>query len=789
MSIAEILNDLLIAIAVSGVTALLARASLRVSGFLIGSDSPSVTSNTILTPGSHSEERQQRIHQTIGPFHWSLSLTAALLIAWAVIVLMAMLLNSCGMLHPVALHMAIATASIALGWLYRDHHPSVFKAAHVDQILLFAVSLVTTQVIMFGLVTLPTDWDTLAYHLPLIDHWVRSGNLSDTDTAFWYVPGNFELLGYFFSGAFSGDFWAPLSNTPVIALLAVATIALCRELGLHRSTASWVCFGAVTNPIVLRQAWTLENDVAVAALFIAATLFGVRAIKTGKFASLILCGIAIGLLAGVKYYAIAYVAVVSVTVTLLMMAAYGLRCGCRALIAFGLGIAVFAGFWYARNFIISGTPLFPKGVALLGLEGPWDEQRPDFVKTCLILGFQRADLPRLLVAWGLYGGTLLTVSLLMSPFVILLRTIFLLASLARSKTTHSRQSSCLGTNRGVLADREFQPNPEGADVWAQIAVLTCAMGSIAVYLVTPNVLETYPGSRNMLRLQYHPVRFGFSAAILGLIALTNTICQLYRSFSRSEQTQAEATGKPVEVVHGNHSSSVRTFVYRQLTLSRPWALPLLALSSAAIALLPQYGWRREFLEHGLRVWRPSGLDYPVFVWFVATIDVGVLWLALFQLFSSRSKKRTVAAFWLIGSTIAIATFLLTHHWHGSYDDHFESVGPISLAAPFGETIAGRRTVVCEYRYYATLGSRRQNDVSRPLFASNSAMFQRYLESRKAEVVVALRRDVQWSQSYAICYWFLNSPESGFILSESTDQYGIFTRRRNNDSKPAIPDSQ
>ncbi len=413
MTATEIALDLVSTIAVLTATVMLARGFSKVAVWLLDSGP-----NRILASSSKAQnDTNAGVHPELAsgfadPLVRPVQIAATLLLAWAAIVLGAIFLSLVGLLHPFTLLATMAIAGLSIQRFRPGFPRQRGPTERMDLVLFGTVSLVLVQVIAFGLLILPIDWDTLAYQLPLVDHWVRSGDLADTSTAFWYVPGNLELIGYYFSGAFSGDFWAQFANVPVIAILAAATLTLCYELEINKPTARWVCFGAVVNPVVLRQVRTLENDVAVGTLFIAATLFRARAIRSGRLGELALCGISVGLLAGVKYYAIGYAVVVAVIVISVGMHKYGARYGSRALLVFLLSFSAFTAFWYLRNFLISGTPIYPKGIALLGLSGPWDQLRPGFAKTCLALGMQQTDIPLLALAWTACGGILLTLSLL-----------------------------------------------------------------------------------------------------------------------------------------------------------------------------------------------------------------------------------------------------------------------------------------------------------------------------------------------------------------------------------------
>lgn len=279
----------------------------------------------------------------------------------------------------------------------------------------------------------------------------------------------------------------------------------------------------------------------------------------------------------------------------------------------------------------------------------------------------------------------------------------------------------------------------------------------------------------MLKLQYHPVRFGFSSALLTMITVISLISRFLRY--RSEL--------PVELRHEPAANkTLVTWTSRRLVTSflHTVAFSALAVASAIIALLPQYGWRTTFRENGLIAWWPNHLEYHPFALALIAINVSVvLYIMSTSLRSSRPTIRLLP-YYTITSVTLVATLFLATRWHQKYNDHFDAVHSVSLKPRIERVVAGRKTVVCDYRYYATLGSRRQNDVSRPLFVYTDQTFSSYLRKQKTEVVLTLRSDEHWSRSYANCYRFLSAPESGFFLSElseSTNRHGIFEKKTNN----------
>jgi hypothetical protein len=149
-----------------------------------------------------------------------------------------------------------------------------------------------------GLLCFPADWDTLMYHLPLVDHWLQAGSLYAPDALRWSMPGNNEIVILWMVAPFSGDFLSVLGNIPAVILLACSARALG---GLTGASVTWRNLGAlavVTNSVVSNQLVDAENDVAVAAMFLAGLTYGLRYASEGRLGDLLLGAVSLGLLGG-----------------------------------------------------------------------------------------------------------------------------------------------------------------------------------------------------------------------------------------------------------------------------------------------------------------------------------------------------------------------------------------------------------------------------------------------------------------------------------------------------------
>lgn len=363
-----------------------------------------------------------------------------------------------------------------------------------------AACLLAAHVVIDGLLRFPKDYDCLMYHQPMIDEWLQAGRLYAPDSAYWWSPGTSELIGAWFAAPFSGDFLVPLNNVPFVVLLAAACVAVGKELGLRSAWAHLAAGGALAVHTLLHETDDASNDIAVAALFLAAVYFGLKLRRSEKRLDVLLCGAALGLLAGVKYFALGYAA-------LAWAVAAGCgwqRAGIRRAAAAGAWLIVTAtitgGYWYLRNWIISGTPVYPMG---------WSGQMPALgypkVFTTSLLGNGDPQKWRLAVEalWKM-SGPIHAAALTVLPAVIL--------------------TALVGAWRrnGQRASADTTSN------WTLVAFLL--VGGAAVAIATPFAVEDQPGTLNHLRWAYTPVRYSLSFLCVSVLSLAMLLQQVPARF-------------------------------------------------------------------------------------------------------------------------------------------------------------------------------------------------------------------------------------------------------------------
>jgi hypothetical protein len=151
-----------------------------------------------------------------------------------------------------------------------------------------------------------------------------------------------------------------------------------------------------------------------------------------------------------------------------------------------LGILLLSGYWYLRNFLVTGSPLYPMGAS----SGSNDlEQLYPNVWKSTFLGSGRLEVPWLtLLAVGKIAGPCQVLALCAFPAAV---GWLLLAG------RHTR-TAC-------------QP--------ARRAFVRATLGAGAVWLLTPFAVECVPGTLDQLLYERTPVRYGLTFLSLAVVAV------------------------------------------------------------------------------------------------------------------------------------------------------------------------------------------------------------------------------------------------------------------------------
>ena len=221
------------------------------------------------------------------------------------------------------------------------------------------------------------DYDGLAYHGVMAATWAQVHHISRVTAIVWAnaYPGNIELTSAWVMSFLHNDHLADAIQIPFIVLGTLAIYVAARMTGLTRPSAVTAAAIWVLTPIVLAQSTTGYIDIACAALVMTAMCFLAAAV-TGRegparvtVTRLVLAGTATGLALGAKasFLQWAGLGLIGLIVFLGWQVHEG-RMDRRRLgtwtAALLIPIAVFGSYFYVRDLVTYGNPVYPVNFAI-----------------------------------------------------------------------------------------------------------------------------------------------------------------------------------------------------------------------------------------------------------------------------------------------------------------------------------------------------------------------------------------------------------------------------------------
>lgn len=227
--------------------------------------------------------------------------------------------------------------------------------------------------VVFGLLEMfhafvhfPWEYDTIAYHMPIIVEWIQSGSLWEVFYAVWggplgYYPSHHELLLTWFMLPFGSDGLVSLFNFAVVAVLIVVMYKILREMGVKEFLAWMASALVMVMPIFLRQVGTGQVDMLMALGILMAWYYFLRTYKRGDGQLFIPMCLVLALTLGTKYLAIIYL--IPLLLVFLIFARNWKQASRWWFLWFLVILGSIGSMWYWRNLILTGNPLFPADVS------------------------------------------------------------------------------------------------------------------------------------------------------------------------------------------------------------------------------------------------------------------------------------------------------------------------------------------------------------------------------------------------------------------------------------------
>lgn len=210
--------------------------------------------------------------------------------------------------------------------------------------------------------------DAPIYHLYFAVRWWQSGTLEIVPTPFGesaapYFPANGDVWFTWLVLPWSSELVAKVGQWPFLIVGMAAVYALARELNVRPGIAAFPAALWGTGSLPLVNSSFADVDLIMAAWYLTAVWFLVRYRREARAVDLVCAALAMGAVLGTKYVAIPFLVWIMLAATILVWRSprrwrhFGILMG---------GVLMPAVYWFARNIWLTGNPLYPLHVALVG---------------------------------------------------------------------------------------------------------------------------------------------------------------------------------------------------------------------------------------------------------------------------------------------------------------------------------------------------------------------------------------------------------------------------------------
>lgn len=235
-------------------------------------------------------------------------------------------------------------------------------------ILLVLAFVFILWVIFLGITFPATDFDGNSYHLTFIGNVIQNHNFFDPKTSLTWLAGypkGGEFIQMWSVIITRNDMFSDLAQLPFLALGVYALYTVAVTLGADKKQARFSATLFIFLPIVLNQLKTTYVDIMLCSLFFA----GLATIIKNRLSSLdaLLIGIVFSLLISIKSTGFLFVAVLAPLLLWKLYANLGRQYKryIKPLVLIILPMS-FGLYWYIKNYVIYGSPIYPFGFKLAG---------------------------------------------------------------------------------------------------------------------------------------------------------------------------------------------------------------------------------------------------------------------------------------------------------------------------------------------------------------------------------------------------------------------------------------
>ncbi|MBP7216396.1 MAG: hypothetical protein KBA46_03825 [Candidatus Omnitrophica bacterium] len=229
--------------------------------------------------------------------------------------------------------------------------------------------------IAINLVNPPCGWDNISYHFVFPVEWLKSGTLDTPisicdDPSPPYYPINGSLFFLWFMLPLKNVFLADLGQVPFFIVAFLSVYAICRKLDVRQEYAFFGAALFMLTPNVFKQLEIAYVDVMMAALFFAGLNFLLALRQDFSLKHCVAWSLYCGAFLGTKTSAIIYGLFLIGLFFVLLVGRIKEKQGVGRvfgyLAVFFAIIIITGGYTYVKNFLVTGNPLFPADIHVLG---------------------------------------------------------------------------------------------------------------------------------------------------------------------------------------------------------------------------------------------------------------------------------------------------------------------------------------------------------------------------------------------------------------------------------------
>ena len=299
-----------------------------------------------------------------------------------------------GLLTPHAGGLVMVALAVALWIAGRRHGIFVRRGDRPASVGLTREALVGLAALV-GVVLLPLargllagprfGYDDYSYHAPYVTQWMLDGRISLLPFNYHaYFPFNAELFSVWFMLPIGEDTFVGLAGAYWVVAAAISVTALARSLGRQVEGAHFAGALVLASSLVAVVALRFSANDLAGSVMIASTLVVLADSRGGRrWSEVLVAGLLVGFGLGAKLNLLPAVLV------LVAWIAWGRR-GARAIsgrtgqvLLFLAGVVLSTGYWYGRNWILTGNPFFPGAIAFF--DGPLGAAEQDATKFATFL--------------------------------------------------------------------------------------------------------------------------------------------------------------------------------------------------------------------------------------------------------------------------------------------------------------------------------------------------------------------------------------------------------------------